>query len=148
MAQSRILLFIVVVCGTVAGCDRFGGKTGPNQQISRGRDRLLLTWHAAQQARSYDSPELKWETNGPSGWQTKLTITSEDFRNPTGPERWVAELRSFDPRKGRATLKVAEAERSTNWQVTTYAYSWREWDLLTNGQVRIIRACKYPSEDY
>ena len=62
--------------------------------------------------------------------------------------RWAVERHSLDDAKGTAIIKVAEGDVPEGSLSIRYIYSWREWNLLTNGQVRLIRTCANPFEKY
>jgi hypothetical protein len=84
----------------------------------------------------YDFHSLVWDVNDGLTWQRKATITQADLEQD-GTRRWVSDLHSLDARYGSAFIKVAEGD----WRVT---YSWREWDLLSNKEIRMIKVCECP----
>ncbi|MEM8947648.1 MAG: hypothetical protein AAGD11_20930 [Planctomycetota bacterium] len=88
----------------------------------------------------YDFHSLVWDAKHGSAWQRKATITQAEFEQ-NGTQRWVSDLHSLDARYGSAVIKVAEGE----WRVT---YSWRQWDVLSNKEIRLIRVCECPFESF
>jgi hypothetical protein len=94
---------------------------------------------------------LIWRTKNGTNWSEKLQITDEAFQAGHARPRWISEVHSLNPAKGVAVIKVAEdsAPRTNGGAVFIYCdYSWREWSLLTNGEVRLLRMCNGPSEKY
>jgi len=71
-------------------------------------------------------------------------ITRQDFQRGSDRRRWIAGIHSFDPVSGHAIIKVAEGNVAFGESDVTYMYSWREWDLLRNQEVRRLRACDAP----
>lgn len=98
---------------------------------------------------SYNFDSLGWRTNGGWRWHDRVTISRTTFQGTSPRERWVSEIYSLDATNGTCIIKVAEGDvpkGSSN--VIRYIYSWREWSLLTNGEVRLIRICANPFEKY
>jgi len=54
----------------------------------------------------------------------------------------------LDATKGTAIIKIAEGDVPEGSPSIRYVYSWREWSLLTNGEIRLIRTCADPFEKY
>src|SRR5207248_741974 len=79
-------------------------------------------------------------------WSEKLTIARADFAKGTARRRWISELHSFDSENGHAVVKVGEEQPREPDGSMGVEYSWREWDLLKNCQVRILRVCQSPFE--
>jgi hypothetical protein len=81
-----------------------------------------------------------------------VVITQTDFQRGTDRERWVHDLHSFDPTTGHAIIKVGEMEVPSNKAgpggLRRCVYSWREWDLRANSELRILRLCQEPFEEY
>lgn len=120
---------------------------------STGRDRLLkrdlVTYSIANpDERSYDFHSLVWQMKDGAIWKDKTVLTQADFQKGTSHRRWVSALHSFDTAKGRAILKVAEGDAPENSPRVTYQYSWREWDIATNKEVRVVRVCADPFEPF
>jgi hypothetical protein len=98
---------------------------------------------------SYDFHSLAWEVKEEKGWKRKVLISRRNFeRDAPGGRRWVSEIHSIDPEKGRAIIMVAEEKPTDARGSTEGSYSWREWDLNKNEEVRLIRVCKDPGEPY
>jgi hypothetical protein len=78
-----------------------------------------------------------------------VVITKADFEAGGIRSRWVSNLESFDARTGTAVIKVAEySSPQTNGTAVSRAviYSWREWSMTSNAEVRVLRVCKEPFE--
>jgi len=75
-----------------------------------------------------------------------------DFQRNSDRERWVCALDTFDPAAGRAIIKVCEMElppdKAGPGGFRRCIYSWREWDLLANCEVKMLRVCEEPFEEY
>jgi hypothetical protein len=84
----------------------------------------------------YDFHSLVWDVHVGSTWQRKVTITQADLEKD-GTCRFVSDLHSFDARYGSAIIKFGEGYGSVT-------YSWREWDLWSNKEIRTIRVCESP----
>jgi hypothetical protein len=113
---------------------------------SDGHDRLTL---------QYDEGyfrALVWSTGHGRDWRCRVVITQADFQRGADKERWVSALHSFDPATGRAIIKVGEMDRPPHKAgpggFSRCIYSWREWDLLANSELRVLRACEDPFEEY
>jgi hypothetical protein len=111
-----------------------------------GQHRLMLRYVPSRGG--YDFDALIWRTQAAGGWKERLIISRDDFERGSERRRWVSEIHSFDPATGNAILKIAEGDVPESTGTTHYAYSWREWNLLTNREVRLIRVCPDPFEKY
>ncbi len=59
----------------------------------------------------------------------------------------VSDVHALDPERGTAILKVGEkGEPREGWFVTVVEchYSWREWDLINNREIRRVKDCVNP----
>jgi hypothetical protein len=147
---------IPVLCILLCGCGS-GSKpvtqevvtdsTGSNRlaRIDRECSSLL---DSLQRRRSFDFDSLVWRTNAGGSWHDHIVISEAAFQAGSPRTRWVSELDSLDAAKGTAIIKVGEGDVPTNSPSIRYIYSWREWSLLTNGEVRLIRTCADPFEKY
>jgi hypothetical protein len=102
--------------------------------------------------KDYNFDSLVWRTKTGRRWRNKVLITREAFQAGRSLDRWVSRIGAFDPTNGRAVIKVAEESstartNSTGVWVDTL-YSWREWDLPSNREIRVVRVCKDPFEEY
>jgi hypothetical protein len=126
--------------------------TGPTQVIKNGKDRLTMKYISTGPMQGggtgYDFDSLIWETKVGDQWRKRAIITQQQFEAGTDKRRWVAQLQSFDSKSGNAIIQVAEGDAPTNATHIHYNYSWREWNLQTNGQVRFIRLCNDTFEKY
>jgi hypothetical protein len=94
--------------------------------------------------RAYDFHSLVWESQDSDTWTSRTTITRTDFQRDALHRRWVSELHSLDPACGHATIKVAEDGEPDTDGAIHVTYSWREWDLMRNREIRTIRVCESP----
>ena len=113
---------------------------------SDGHDRLSLQYEEGY------FRALIWSSEHGRDWRSRAVITQTDFQRGFDRERWVAELHSFNPSKGTAIVKVGEMEvpqhKAGPGGFRRCVYSWREWDLLVNREIRMIRVCEDPFEAY
>ena len=79
-------------------------------------------------------------------WQEHVVISAEVFQAGGVHRRWISELHDLDATKGLAIIKVAEGDAPEGSPAIRYVYTWREWDLITNREVRLIRTCSDPLE--
>lgn len=77
-----------------------------------------------------------------------MVLTQTAFQKGTNHRRWVSTLHSLNAAKGSAILKVAEGDAPEDSPRVTYQYSWREWDIANNKEVRTIRVCSDPFEAF
>jgi len=141
------LIAILFLCG----CDFSSRGSDPTQVIRSGKDRLTMKFIPSPiqgGGMGHDFDSLIWETQDGDQWREHAIITRKQFEAGTDRERWVAHLHSFDPKTGNAILQVAEGDAPEGATTINFIYSWREWNLLTNGQVQFLRVCNDPFEKY
>jgi hypothetical protein len=142
------LILFVLACG----CDFRSSGPGPNQTIRNGKDRLTLRFAPrgvpVPGGIGYDFHSLVWEREEGDFWRERTVISQEQFQAGTDRHRSVHELHSFDPTTGNAIIQIAEGNAPTNAGTVTMIYSWREWNLRTNGEIRFIRVCKEPFKKF
>jgi hypothetical protein len=147
----RLTVVWLVLFG-ICGCDssrNHSPDTFIEASDKTGRHRLELLWVArGPQTGGYDFYGLVWSRKGAQGWEKQTEITSRAFRAGCPHNRWVSELHSLNPTAGTSIIRVAEGNAPPNSGSVSYIYSWREWNLRTNGEVRLIRVCKDPFEEY
>ncbi len=97
--------------------------------------------------KAYDFHSLAWDIREGDVWTQRFAISREDFERGA-PRRWVSALHSIDSTTGTAILKVAESQPPDAKGSVHFEYSCREWDLLHNQQLRMIRVCVNPFELY
>lgn len=114
--------------------------------ITNGQDRLTI-----QNEGGYFRA-LVWSSEQSSEWVCRAIITQSEFQHGSDKRRWVSALHSFEPATGHAIIKVGEDDvpfaEGIPGQVVRCIYSWREWDLLNNREVRLLRVCYDPFEQY
>jgi hypothetical protein len=97
--------------------------------------------------KAYDFHSLVWEVRAGDTWAERVVIPREEFGRGV-LRRWVSSLHSFDPAAGIAILKVGEEQPPDARGAVHVEYTWREWDLVGNRQVRLIRVCAEPFEQF
>jgi len=140
---------LAIACLLLCGCD-FMISRGPSPTVeitdASGQHRLMMRYVPSRGGHDFDA--LIWRTRESVGWKQRLIITRDDFESGSDHLRWVSEIHSFDPATGFAIIKVAEGDAPKMADTVNYVYSWREWSLLTNHEVRVIRICTDPFEKY
>ncbi len=104
--------------------------------------------HFVTEGKGGNFHSLIWAVSDGSGWSDRLVITRDDFQPPSKHRRWVSSLHSFDPDSGLAVIQVAEGDVPVGAPRVHYTYSWREWDLQHNREVRLLAVCKSPFDKY
>ena len=145
---------ISVVCLLLCGCgskpvtqEQVMDSTGNNQLVRIDRKYLSLM-DTFQRRESFDFDSLVWRTNAGATWRDHIVISAAAFWAGSPRRRWVSQIHSLDATKGTAIIKVAEGDVLEGSPSVRYIYSWREWSLPTNGEVRLIRTCADPFEKY
>jgi hypothetical protein len=140
-------VFLLALCG----CDSGNNGASPTQTIRSGKHRLTMKYAPSGPVTGgggFDFESLIWENEDGDFWRERKVITQQQFEMGTDKRRWVNQLHSFNPKTGNAIIKVAEGDAPKNSGTVNYVYSWREWNLLTNAEVRLIRVCSNPFEEY
>jgi hypothetical protein len=152
-ACGSALALFSFLCFPLFGCDSQVTRTditdvsGNNRLVQIDRKVGSVTdW--LRNRHGYDFDSLVWRTNAGGNWYNRLTISKRDFQGTNSHTRWVSEIHSIDPTNGTAVIKVAEGDAPEGSSRVHYIYSWREWSLLTNAEVRVIRICTVPSENF
>jgi hypothetical protein len=144
----------IILCG----CD----YSPPSNPFSRevtdksGTNQLVLVYASAgpgpvANSESFDFHSLAWRTKAGTNWNDRVVITKANFEAGGLRPRRVSDIYSLDPITGNAVIKVVEdSPPKTNGTTvsTACAYSWREWNITTNAEVRVLRVCKEPFEPY
>lgn len=150
--RIAIPVLCILLCGCGSGPKRVTQEevtdsSGSNRlsRIDRERSSLL---DSLQSRRSFDFDSLVWRTNAGGAWHDHIVISEAAFQAGSPRTRWVSQLHSLDAANGTAIIKVAEGDVPAGSPSIRYIYSWREWSLLTNGEVRLIRTCADPFEKY
>lgn len=143
---SAILLMV--------GCDSRRKREGLNDVVvdSTGRHEVVLERIRAEitpgQFFGYEFKSLVWRVKQDGKWTEKTSITRGDFQLGSKFRRAIVEVHDFDPATGIAIVKVAEADAPAESKRIRFVYSWREWSLLTNAEIRLLRTCGDPFEKY
>src|SRR2546430_3401083 len=145
---------ILLVCLLLCGCgskrirqEEVTDLTGRNRLARIDRERSSLI-DLLQGGRSFDFDSLVWRTNAGGSWHDHVVISQAAFQGASPRTRWVSQIHSLDPVRGTAIIKVGEGDVPAGSSSIRYIYSWREWSLLTNSEVRLIRTCADPFEKY
>lgn len=145
----------VVIALLVAGCRKESVEMERQVVDGTGTNALVLYSVVGRTPLSsevdYDFHSIVWRTRVGTNWTDRSSIGQQAFQGGSVRRRWVNEIDSFDSAKGTAVIKVGEESPPVkNGSTTTVSvvYSWREWSLLTNGEVRVLRICKDPFEKY
>jgi len=145
---------IPVLCLLLCGCgskpitqQEVTDSTGSNRLARIDRERSSVI-DSLQSRRSFDFDSLVWRTNAGGSWHDRIVISQTAFQAGSPRRRWVSQIHSLDATKGTAIIKVAEGDVPEGSPSIRFIYSWREWSLLTNGEVRLIRTCADPFEKY
>ena|SRR5947209_15517973 len=144
---------IPVVCLLLCGCssrvtqEEVTDSTGSNR-LARVDQKVGSVLDALHRRQSFNFDALVWRTNHGSAWHDRVVISQEAFQAGSPRRRWVSQIHSLDATNGTAIIKVAEGDVPEGSPSIRFIYSWREWSLLTNGEVRFIRICADPFEKY
>lgn len=125
-------------------------STGSNRLARVDRDDSSLM-DFLKSRRSFDFDSLVWRTNAAGAWYDHIVISAAAFQAGSSRRRWVSEIHSLDATKGTAIIKVGEETppRAIGGGIRIdVVYSWREWSLLTNGEVQVFSVCSDPFEKF
>jgi hypothetical protein len=89
--------------------------------------------------RGADFHALVWSEKSGSNWNERLRIDRAQFQGTAPNKRWVSKLHGLE--SGKAIIMVAEGDAPPGSKKINYIYSWREWDLGANKELRTIRIC-------
>lgn len=112
-----------------------------------GNHKLVVQVAPAKGGVGYNFHGLVWLARDGPGWTERAAIMDKDFEHGTNRRHWIQSLHSFDSSTGRAIVKVGEEDAPRGNRVRAI-YSWQEWDIQNNRQVRLFRICKTPHESY
>lgn len=150
-------LALTALCLLICGCDLRVPKKVTKQEVTDpgGGNRLVLIYEDVSSLpdrfrgrRSSNFDSLVWRTNASGKWQDHVIISQAAFQTGSPRTRWVSQIHSLDATKATATIMVAEGDAPAGSPTVNYIYSWREWSLLTNGEIRVVRVCNSPFETY
>lgn len=155
---TAVRVGIPILCLVLGGCAAtlVGQEKLVSQEVvtdSSGTNQLALMAREVSSAagdnaarRTLDFGSLVWRTNSGGEWRDHITITATAFQSGSPHRRWVSQLHTIDATKGTAIIKVAEGDVPDGALPVNYIYSWREWNLQNNKEVRLIRTCANPFE--
>ena len=147
-----------IACVFLCGCD-FSSPDNPfSRQITdkSGTNQLALVYVPigpvdGPNTMYLDFHSITWRTKVGTNWSDRVVITKADFETSNLRRRWITDIYSLDPSTGNAVIKVAEGQppqTNGNTASTAIVYSWREWNMTSNSEVRVLRVCKEPFEPY
>src|SRR6266540_5143189 len=153
--QISYVVVILLTCGFVVGCDFKPSQRPFSAEITdkSGTDKLALIYTnvgvgPVSNSESFQFRSLVWKVKVGTNWNVRVEITKEQFQSGSSRPRWVSEIHSFDPPTSNAIIKVAEESPQQTNGVIACVYSWREWNLARNSEVRLLRICKEPFEPF
>jgi hypothetical protein len=138
----------------LCGCSPSSYRSPFSQEIvdKANANRLLLEYTQSGLIRfgspKYEFDSLSWQTNNGSEWVNRVVLTRAEFQGIGHRDRWINGIYGINPTNSIAIIRVAEADAPANSRIIHYVYSWREWNLVTNGEVRLLRSCANPFETY
>ncbi len=150
--MKHLIYFLILLL--VVGCNSRRKREGLNDVIAdtTGKHELVLERTRAEitpgQHFGHEFKSLVWRFKQAGEWKEKIRITHSDFQSGFNHRRGIVEVHDFDPASGIAIVKVAEADAPSEAKRTRFVYSWREWSLLTNAEIRLLRTCGDPFEKY
>ena len=139
----------LLLCGCSARITRqeIIDATGSNR-LARIDRRIASLANRFQNRQAYDFDSLVWSTQAGGTWHDRVVISQAAFQAGSPRRRWISEIYSLDPTNGTCIIKVAEGDAPEGAPSVRYVYSWREWSLLSNTEVRVVRVCASPFEAY
>ena len=120
-------------------------EAGNNQLVLRF---VEVEFPIGEPGKAYDFYSLDWEIKHDAEWIQNIVISRADFQKGCRRRRWVNQVQSFDPDSGRAILLIGEEGLPDADGSMDVIYSWREWDVRKNKEVRLIRVCEDPFESF
>ncbi len=133
----------------------------PNQQVDvfgkvadeTGKYQLVLRYVEVDRpikggGKAYDFYSLAWEVQHGDKWIEKAVISRADFQKGAQRRRWISNIQSFDPDTSHALLQIGEEGPRDLAGAMHVTYSWREWDVENNREIRVIRVCENPFEAF
>jgi hypothetical protein len=150
----RTPIFLVILF-LLTGCRRESMQASRTAVDAAGTNQLVLfervkPWLLGN-GESHDFHSLVWRIKSGTNWIDRAVVSKAAFQFGTTRERWVNDIQSVEGSNGIAIIKVAEesAPISTGSNTTIFCvYSWREWNLVSNREIRTLRVCKDPFEKY
>jgi hypothetical protein len=146
-AVIPFLCLLLCACNSSVRQQEITDSAGSNR-LALINKRIWLLRDIGTGRKSYDFHALVWRSNIEGRWRDKAIISKDAFQGGSLRKRWVIELNSLNATNGTAIIKVAEGDVPEGSTSIRYVYSWREWSLLTNGEVRFLRTCADPFEKY
>jgi len=143
-----------IACLLLCGCDCSRPANPFSKEVldQSGTNRLALIYVStgagpASDSEGFDFHSLAWQTKVRTNWSDRVVITKTEFVATSTRRPWVSDIYSIEPSTGTAIIKVAEETPTTNGAAVC-VYSWREWSLTSNAEVRVLRVCQEPFEPF
>jgi hypothetical protein len=152
--------FLLIIWLPLLGCDqgpRVGSLITQKEVFDvTGTNKLVLVYVIANKELlgsgvGYNFYSLVWKSKEGTNWADQYFISHVAFQGISTRRRWVNDIEWLDVTNGTAIIKVGEESPPLTKGASTtinVVYSWREWSILTNGEVRTLRVCKDPFEKY
>lgn len=86
---------------------------------------------------------LKWERKTEGTWKPYIYLPKNQFTKLFKYGGFFTDIESIDPQRNIATIKIAEWD-APKGGARSVDYSWREWDIRNNKEVKLTREIKYP----
>ena len=148
-------LFFPLMALMLVGCRKESVELQREIADATGTNRLALYATVGRSSLSRftdcDFHSLVWREQVGTNWTARRTIDQVTFQIGSTRHRWVNDIASFDGVNGVAVIKVGEESppiATSTSIVLNVVYSWREWSMLTNMELRLLRICKDPFEKY
>jgi hypothetical protein len=139
----------------LAGCCRESVQSSRSLVDATGTNQLVLnervTSWLLRDREDKEFHSLVWRVKSGTNWMERAAISRADFQLGSPGNRWVSDIDSLDSSNGTAIIKVVEASlpiSDGSGTIINYVYSWRQWNLPTNGEVCTLRFCKDRFEKY
>ncbi|MDB5337263.1 MAG: hypothetical protein JWN70_2882 [Planctomycetaceae bacterium] len=97
--------------------------------------------------KGFEFHSVVWQTMTPSGWKQRVAISNMEFQRGAAHRRWISHVHSVQPETGYAIIQVAEQGDLENGWIR-FTYTWREWDLVNNVEIRAIKICDERSWEF
>lgn len=147
--RTAIFFLCLLLCGCSSHVTQqeISDSTGSNR-LARVERKVRSLEDLLNNRQLFEFESLVWRTNAGGVWHDRVVISQAAFQAGSTRRRWVDEIHSIDAAKGTAIIRVAEGNMPEGSPVVRYIYTWREWSLLTNGEVRVLGICADPFEKY
>ena len=118
------------------------------------KNRLVLNFEEVRRpgrepdARGFDFHSLVWKEKCGRVWKPRIAISKDAFQSGYDHRRWPIGIHSLQVEVGEAIIKVGEECPRNEAGVVRVTYTWRQWSLENNSEIRIIQVCRSPFEEF